>query len=254
MNNNTQENIYGHKKRLDWIQSHITTNDSLLEFGCGTGNMISFPLAQLGYQIRGVDLDCKSINFGKSIFKENGLDPNVLKAENLEKLSFTPDTIIASEVLEHIPDEDLLNTLSLIRKKLKKGGRLLVTVPNGYGWFEMESFLWFKAKIGKVFETLRLDRTIGKLKKMIFGSYFEDSIPSSLADSPHVQRFTYSSIKRILEKQGFEVNEIIGSVLFAGPFSNLFFTGINPVMKLNLKLGERYPKFASGFFVSCQAV
>lgn len=35
------ENIYGPKKRLNWMISQIDKADTIIEFGCGTGFMIA---------------------------------------------------------------------------------------------------------------------------------------------------------------------------------------------------------------------
>lgn len=246
-----KENIYGHTKRLLWILSKIQKNDEIAELGCGTGCMITLPLANLGYSITGIDTDKESIEFGQSVFNQEGASPEILKVLNVEKLDINPDVIIASEVLEHIPDKDLGVTLTKIYNILTPRGKLLVTVPNGYGWFELESFLWFKVGIGKFLEWAQLLRVINKMKQIIFGHDFELPYSSTLSSSPHVQYFTFKSIQELLRKYGFKVVTISGSVLFAGPFSNLLFTGIRPIMQLNCALGKWFPRLASGFFVEC---
>lgn len=246
-----KENIYGHTKRLLWILSKIQKNDEIAELGCGTGYMITLPLAKLGYSIIGIDTDIASIEFGKRVFSQEGASPEILKVSNIEKLDMNPDIIIASEVLEHIPDKDLGVTLSKIYTQLIPTGKLLVTVPNGYGWFELESFLWFKVGVGKLLEWTQVTRVVNKIKHILFGHDFELPYSSTLSDSPHVQRFTFKSIQELLQKYGFKVVTISGSVLFAGPFSNLLFTGIRPTMYLNCALGKWFPRLASGFFVEC---
>jgi len=248
-----KENIYGHFKRLQWIISHITGTDSIVELGCGTGYMISLPLIEMGYSIYGLDTDKHSIAFGQELLKKEGFNPKNLRVMNLSELDLIPDVIIASEVLEHIPDRDLINILTTLKEKLKSGGLLLITLPNGYGWFEMESFVWFKTGIGKFLEVSKLTGLVSRLKCLIFGADIEPLYPSTLSNSYHVQRFTYNSIRQLLENNGFEVMGSTGSVLFAGPFSNLFFTGIKPIMKINCILGHWFPRFASGFYISCRA-
>lgn len=247
-----KENIYGHLKRLEWIISQITHTDTIVEFGCGTGSMISLPLTKAGYSVYGLDMDKNSIAFGRELFQKEGFDPENLKLLDLSELDLNPDVIIASEVLEHLHSKDLVKTLCMIREKLNTGGSLLVTIPNGYGWFEMESYFWFKIGIGKILQDLKIVGMINKLKCLLFGRDIETLFPSTLSNSSHQQRFTYHSIMRLLEDNGFEVVESEGSVLFAGPFSNLFFTGIRPMMKINCTLGYWFPRFASGFYFSCR--
>ncbi|TLD41827.1 MAG: hypothetical protein JETT_1917 [Candidatus Jettenia ecosi] len=246
-----KENIYGHTKRLLWILSNIKKNDTIIELGCGTGCMITLPLAKLGYSIVGIDTDKSSIEFGQRVFSQEGISPEILKVSNIEKLDINPDIIIASEVFEHMPDKDLGVTLTKIYNKLIPRGKLLVTVPNGYGWFELESFLWFKVGIGKLLEWTQVTRVVNKIKHVIVGTDFESPYSSTLSASYHVQRFTFKSIQELLQKHHFKVVAVSGSVLFAGPFSNLLFTGIQPIMQLNCSLVKWFPRLASGFFVEC---
>ena len=246
------ENIYGHVKRLHWIVGQVHEGATLVELGCGTGYMISRPLAKLGFEMHGVELDEESIAYGKEVFRQEGLNPDVLKAIDLAELDVTADAIIASEVLEHIPDEDIESTFASIRQKLKPNGKLLVTVPNGYGWFELESFLWFKLGLGTLLTTLKIVAAIVQIKRVLFRCETDYPHPSTLADSPHVRFFSFRSIQEFLRRQGFEVTSITGSALFAGPFSNLKFTGIKPIMKLNCKLGTWFPRRAAGYFIACR--
>jgi SAM-dependent methyltransferase len=248
------EHLYGHPKRLHWIVSHLRHGDTIVEFGCGTGYRISLPLAKMGYSVFGIDSDEKSIRIGQDIFRQEGFDPGILKIGDLSVLDIVPDVIIASEVLEHMVDEQCFNALRVIRSKLKPGGRLLVTVPNGSGWFEKESFLWFKTALGVFLQKVRIHRIFGMLKYYVFRCHVAvDPHLSTLDSSPHLQRFTYDTIKNLLLGQGFRITDMTGSVLFAGPFSNMMFTGMIPVMKLNCALGRRLPRLASGFYIGCRS-
>lgn len=252
MINLPKENIYGHSKRLKWIVSHIDRTGTIIELGCGTGYMITLSLAEMGYSILGIDLDEKSIRFGRKIFQDKGLSPDIVHNVDIADLDVSTDVIIASEVLEHITTSQLPHVLFLINKRLKPGGQFLVTVPNGFGWFEIEKYLWFDLSIGRVLTILKLPQIISKVKKILLGPNIDFEYPSTLSDSPHVQRFTLKSILAVLNENDFEIIDSTGSVLFAGPFSNLFFTGIKPVMKINCALGKWFPRIAAGFYVACK--
>jgi SAM-dependent methyltransferase len=244
-----RENIYGHLKRLKWIISHLNKEDTIVELGCGTGRMITLPLSKLGFQIIGIDPDEKSISFGQALFRNEGIDPQILKAVDMTALKMVPDVVIASEVIEHLPERDLPVVVKTIRRVLKPGGKLLVTVPNGYGWFEMEKWLWFKCGIGGALERTRGDMICRKIKHRFLDAEPEDYTPSSLSNSPHVHRFTFRSIQQLLLRYGFEVIDKVGSVLIAGPFSNLLFTGLRPIMNWNNIMGGKLPRLAAGFFI-----
>lgn len=247
------QNIYGHNKRIEWILPRLERDDTIIELGCGTGYMLCYPLAKLGYDVYGVDIDAASIAVGQEIFTSAGLDPERLQARPLDTFEGTADVIIASEVLEHIADDSLPGILAAVRSKLRPGGRLIVTVPNGYGWFELEQFAWQRLRLGWIVEKLRIAWLILAVKTQLLGRGFDARHPSTLDASPHVQRFTVRTIRDLLERHGFAVEKVTGSVLFAGPFSHLLFTGIGPIMSANCWLGDRLPRFSSGFYVSCRS-
>lgn len=162
--------------------------------------------------------------------------------------------VVASEVLEHLQDGELGPFLAGLRGRLKPRGVLLVTVPNGYGWFEMEQFLWYRLGIGWLLFHGRVCHLIESMKLRHLGP---DSVdpgePSTLAASPHVQRFTLPSIRRLLEKAGFDVEDARGSVAFSGPFCNLLFAGVGAFLRRNARWGDRTGRFAAGFFLACRA-
>ena len=248
------EDVYGHAKRLKWIISYLKKGDQVLEIGCGTGFMISFQLANMGFSIRGIDSDPKSIEYGRKIFQKEGLDPENLQLTEHPSINITPDVIIASEFLEHLSDQDIVNYLKHVRKTLRPGGYFLVTVPNGFGCFEIENLFWKKFKLGGIIMASGIERLISKLKRVLLGRkliYYPH--PSTLSSSPHIQRFSHNAIQRLLVKHDFEIIETSGSVLFAGPFSNLIFHDIPPIVKFNCFLGKLLPKMAAGFFIACKA-
>ena len=109
------ENIYGHKNRVLWFTNFITKEEEVLEFGCGTGVMVSAFLLQEGYNMYGVDLDCPSVELGQKFYNENGLDGSRLMCKDIADLEDERfDTIIATEVFEHIEKEDIDAVIELI--------------------------------------------------------------------------------------------------------------------------------------------
>jgi SAM-dependent methyltransferase len=247
------ENVYGSRKRIEWIVRHLRRSDVILEVGCGTGYMICRPLAKLGYDVHGIDIDKASVEHGQALLRDEGVDPSILAARPLSETDLAPDVLIASEVLEHLRDAELDDLLGEMRQRLAPGGMLLVTVPNGYGWFELEQFFWWRAGIGPLLFRAGLCHLVEKTKSQWLGP---DAVaagpPSTLSSSPHVQRFTLRAIARRLSASGFEAVDRRGSVVFSGPFSNLLFAGVGPVLAANARWGDRLGPLASGFMLACR--
>ncbi|MFI5305043.1 MAG: class I SAM-dependent methyltransferase, partial [Nitrospiria bacterium] len=187
-NNFIRENVYGHTKRLKWIIGHLNKDQEIVEVGCGTGYMITLQLAKLGYNITGLDLDQKSIAYGKELFIKENMNPNLLRNIDISDFDRFPNVIILSEVLEHLTSENLKRFMNVIYTKLRPQGTLLITIPNGYGWFELESFLWWKVRVGELMERIGLIETIQRLKSIFWASgHLAEPYVSTLNNTPHLQ-------------------------------------------------------------------
>jgi SAM-dependent methyltransferase len=247
-----RENVYGHVKRLHWIREWLRPADRAIEFGCGTGYMLALPLRAAGYDVCGVDLDRESIARGREIMAAAGQPPEVLQAVDLRDVEGPLDVVIASEILEHLGDAALHESLLLIRDRLRPEGLLLVTVPNGYGWFELEALLWQRTPLGRLFRLGPVQGLMYRLRRLLAGPYEDAAHPSTVADSPHLRRFTLRSLCATLEANGFAVESTRGSVMCCGPFTHAVLTGVSPFMRLNAFLGDRFPALAAGFYVAAR--
>ena len=249
-----RENVYGHVKRLHWIRDRLRPGARAVELGCGTGYMLTLPLRMWGYDVRGVDLDERSIAHGRELMAAAGQPPEALQAIDLGELGGSLDVVIASEVLEHLDDPTLARALASIHERLCHDGMLLVTVPNGYGWFELEALLWNRTPLGWVFRMGVVRGLTYRLRRLLAGPYLDAAHPSTLADSPHVRRFTLRSLCKTLEAAGFAVENTRGSVMLCGPFTHALLTGVVPFMRCNSRLADRFPALAAGFYVAARRV
>jgi SAM-dependent methyltransferase len=130
-NRGIDPNFYKNYKIPAYILKNIPTdkNIKILEIGCGFGQLI-LALKNLGYMdIQGIDIDPFAVN---SCLKKNlavELTQDLLKYDpNGEKFNL----IIMSHVLEHMKKNEIIPTLSYIKKRLlKDSGELFLMVPNG---------------------------------------------------------------------------------------------------------------------------
>jgi len=134
-------------KRLKFIFSAIckyaqSKNKSIeeleiLEFGCGTGG-ITFPLASLGSHVTALDIDPSAVSgISERIQKEN-LNNVIVTQANGHSFddSKSYDLVIASEVLEHVVNPR--EFLQRIKARINKGSWLVITIPNGYGPWQIK--------------------------------------------------------------------------------------------------------------------
>jgi 2-polyprenyl-3-methyl-5-hydroxy-6-metoxy-1,4-benzoquinol methylase len=100
----------------------------ILDFGCGFGQLI-IALRQSGFSnVEGADINAaaiESLNARQITVHNLALDTDFYN-RNAEKYDF----IVMSHVLEHIPKNEIIRLLILVRALLIPGGNLIVMVPN----------------------------------------------------------------------------------------------------------------------------
>lgn len=141
----------------------------LLDVGCGTGDTI-LELKSLGWDVYGMDIDANAVK----IAHKRGLG-NVSYGSYQDIARFPDrffDVIRLYHVIEHLDNPRLC--LSIIRKKLKPGGELVVGTPNA-----------------------------GSVAAKVFGSYWYN------LDAPrHIFLFTPKNLEKMLTATGFSVSSV----------------------------------------------
>lgn len=221
----TEYTRYGDFKRLDFIIQSIEEHKKnqynhqirILDVGCATGN-ISFPLARLGYNIVGIDLNTELIDYAKSKNTFKNARFEVGDAENLS-LEGIFDVIICSEIFDYLKKpSQLANSLN---KLLKSKGILLITIPNGYGPYILL----------EVFPMRFLKRVRG---------------PDSVFSRSKVQFFTIDKFSNLLNESGLSILEIKHSDFLS------FFVKSKKLCYYDCKLADKLPHFlVSGWHFIC---
>jgi SAM-dependent methyltransferase len=128
---------------VDFDRLEVSPGDRVLDLGCGTGRH-SFEALKRGAKVIALDLnpaDLRQAGGWMAAMQEAGecAEAGHLVRADALCLPFADgafDQVIASEVLEHIPEDR--QAMSEIARVLKPGGRLAVSVPR---WFS-ESVCW----------------------------------------------------------------------------------------------------------------
>lgn len=100
----------------------------VLEIGFGNGTFLAFCRSR-GWKVTGTELGAESIAAGKAA----GYD--VHPADYLTDIpeeSF--DLIVAFDLLEHIPQDEIVGFLTALSARLRKGGTLVLRFPNADSW------------------------------------------------------------------------------------------------------------------------
>lgn len=235
------ENLWGYGKRLQFVDVAIRrqfpgrarSELRVLDVGCGNGSQLAIPMADAGYPVTAVDPHQPSIERGRR------LAPGVKFFQGfVEELSPTQfDCVIISEVLEHLDAPEALLRASL--PYLAKPGLLIVTVPNGYGEFELDR---------RFYTALQLETVVGRLRTVFRKDDPGRRFSGSDEQSPHVQRFTLSRLREMFDRNGLELLASRGTSLTSGPLIAHLFAKSKIFIRLNAAMADHAPLvFASGW-------
>jgi SAM-dependent methyltransferase len=269
-----RENVYGHRKRLEYIAARLRERQSspgaarpirVLDIGCGTGVMITRPLAGLGHEVTGLDLDPVSIRQAIHLNISPTLPNLSYVAGRLEEQPWDGvfDAVVASEILEHLPDPDRL--VDALARCLKSDGLLLLTVPNGYGPFEIDSHLWealhripgfWRLESAWIRSKARLLDLAGHGAAARAATEVEDR-PDSRAtlneNSPHCQRFTHGKVVRLMERHGLRLVDSGKSAVWSGPIAHTLLRDWSAAIRLNCAVADRLPDWMTSGLYFCFA-
>lgn len=210
------ETLYGLNKRLLFINEALEALDdpSILDIGCGTGEFVTLPFARQGWRITGLDIHAASIE--RAAVLASGLPRAKFVCGTLDGVADKFDAIILSEVIEHVSDPYAL--LKGIRQKLKNTGVLILTLPNGYGPFEIDqyfakkNFLWIRSLHSWY---------IRKIRKR------ERAVATSNEDSPHINFFSWPAIHDLIHLSGFRVEKYRARTFVAGDYATVFIRALS---------------------------
>jgi len=208
---------------------------SILDVGCAQGTL-ALLLAEAGHHVTAVDLRPAFLDYARS--RHSHGDVRFLVANVLEDdIPGDYDLIFANQIVEHLvyPDQLLLR----LRARLKPGGRLVMTTPNGdYIKNSLPSFRqlgnakhWehmqhtadgdghFYAYLREELEGLFVAAGF----KAVRGAFFESPMISGHMKIRHVHGFVPSAILRVLDRM------IVGMPWLGRRLTHqLMVTGIRP--------------------------
>jgi len=263
-----REDVFGIVKRLRFFFEHIENQKNrcnlkvkdvrILDIGCGTGINVTIPLAKFGYYLHGIDTDNASIEKAK---KNAGNSQNL--CFSCQQLTFVPTSdffhvVVCSEVLEHLERPGKL--LKQIQSVLVDGGLLLITVPNGYGYFELESLIDQRfPSIANLADNIqqRIVRRFGndalkqRHSKERTKEHCELACSSLDCETTHCNKFTYHKIKRIIQDNNYKIIDFHNRTFLAGNIINVLLRESDMLLNWNCAIANLLPKWmCSGWLIA----
>ncbi len=174
------------------VKDYVKEKEKILDFGCGRGQWYEF-FKEKKAQYFGVDFSEKLIEIAKS--KYLGVNFQTIDGINLPFENEFFDKVYAIAVFHHLPSEKIrISVLKEIKRVLKKGGILILTVWN----------LRKKWKIKKLILKFSILKILGKTK-LDFGDILMDWMG---AKDFYFHCFSKDELKKLCFKVSFNIIKI----------------------------------------------
>ena len=257
--------MHGHRKKtlffLDRLHAHARAlglrpgDVRVLELGCGNGRIVTLPVAEQGFGTTGVDVHEPSIESARADAGE---------LENVEfvhgDFSAAPrngsyHAVILSDVLEHVDDPGAM--LDVAAAALRPDGIVLVSIPNGYGPYEVEQYLVRKKILWLPLALVRSLVAVGvRAKHALRGAPPAPPEPPAYnVDSPHVQHFSLRRFRELLRSRGFRISEQRNGAFVGGDLTYFAFYFVPGLVRASLVAVDALPAaFAGSWLFECRRV
>lgn len=249
------EFMHGHRKKtlffIEKLHAHAARagvepgSMKVLELGCGNGRVVALPVAEQGFDVLGIDSHLPSIESARA---DNRLDNVGFAHGDFAEAAADGDfdAVILSDVLEHVHDPGLM--LDVTARALKPNGIVLVSIPNGYGPYEIEQFLIRKRILWLPLVLVRGVVATGvRVKHALRGRPPAPPEPPAYnVDSPHVQHFTLKRFRRLLARHGFRISERRNGAFVGGDLTYFLFYFVPPLVSASLRAVDALPPQVAG--------
>ncbi len=191
---NSYDNIFkkGNLDSPEWIYSFISPGSTVLDIGCDTGNLGERLKKDKDCQVSGIDYNVEALKKASAKIDETcyiNLEADYYKGFSDLRDALggrTFDYIVMGDIYEHLKNGPAL--LKEIRAYLKKGGKIILSVPN------VQHFL--------------------SRKNIVFGSF--ECQNEGIWDSSHCRFFSVASFQKEMKELGFHIEKkrYVGKLFF----------------------------------------
>ena len=204
------------KRRVKTIinSMEIQSTDKILDCGCGEGFYLKVIRDFSDCKLYGFDGGNEVLSRAKVELSGCGVQIDKGDIYNLPYQDAEFDKIILSEVLEHLPDD--FSALIEIKRVLKPGGVLFITVPN-----HNYPFMW--DPINKTIETL-------------FRTHIKSGFWAGIWNM-HTRLYTSDEIISLIKNAGLEIVSVEAMTHYCIPFNHLFLNGMKRLLNKGMLPG-----------------
>jgi 2-polyprenyl-3-methyl-5-hydroxy-6-metoxy-1,4-benzoquinol methylase len=178
---------FWHHAKMLAIRKYLppSPRDFVLDVGCGSGVVSSF-LGRSGAQVLGIDINEEAISYAKEANVMQNVDFVVSLVDQPLPVERPVDRIYCLELIEHIYESQAESMVREFHRKLRPGGTVFLTTPNyRSAWPLLE---WVMDRSGRFPE---------------------------MAEHQHVTHYTRSSLRRLCEKQQFNILRMASMLCFS---------------------------------------
>mgnify|MGYP001605819663 FL=1 len=200
----------------------INKNDTLLDVGCGAG-VFSQEMALYGGKVIGLDYSDTNVRAVRERYKLSNLSFEVGDAANMPFKNEMFDSILATEIIEHIEDDNKF--VSECYRVLKKSGKVVITSPCTNPTISVD---WMR----RLFAGIDITKDFGHKR----GGYTKDELFN------------------ILRKNNFEPIKVVYYDLLFGEIAWVITCMPRALTNKNWKSGEGQDKLGSSFMFNIYKV
>lgn len=199
-------------------------NENIIDLGCGTGYYL-FLLSNLSLKLHltGFDNDKEATGEAKTLLKSRNIKFVVGDLHEMPFKDNSFDKAVASEVLEHVDDDE--RVLKETFRILKPKGMLVISVPSiNY------PFLW---------------DPVNWILQHFFGIHIKSGFFSGIW-SGHLRLYNLNQLKRKFEGVGFAVEESEELTYWCLPFNHYLVNAVARLLydvKISPKIADKLSKF-----------
>ena len=118
------------RARYEWVKA-VVKGEKVLELGSGLGEGAVWLASHGAKKVVGIDYAVKAVVEAKRrLDQKKKLEFKQMNALEIDKLKERFGVIVAFELLEHLDEQEQRQLVRLMKKRLKPGGRVIVSTPN----------------------------------------------------------------------------------------------------------------------------